>query len=72
MIDKETFQIVQNLLKQKSFGVTEYKTEHLLGGLLVCGECGMPITFRVVIKPTPSIAKEQDSVNLESKQNVKR
>jgi len=32
---------------------------------------GMPITFRVVIKPTPSIAKEQDSVNLKTKQNVK-
>lgn len=32
---------------------------------------GMPITFRVAIKPTPSISKEQDTVNLESKQNVK-
>lgn len=32
---------------------------------------GMPITFRVAIKPTPSIGIEQDSVNLESKQNVK-
>lgn len=32
---------------------------------------GMPITFRVAIKPTPSIAKEQDSVNLENRQNVK-
>lgn len=32
---------------------------------------GMPITFRVAIKPTPSISKEQDSVNLETKQNVK-
>ena len=32
---------------------------------------GMPITFRVVVKPTPSIAKEQETINLESKQNVK-
>ncbi len=32
---------------------------------------GMPITFRVVIKPTPSIAKEQDSVDLVTKENIK-
>ncbi|MBQ9734705.1 MAG: chorismate synthase [Clostridia bacterium] len=32
---------------------------------------GMPITFRVAIKPTPSIGKEQDSVNLTEKKNVK-
>lgn len=32
---------------------------------------GMPITFRVVIKPTPSIAKEQDTIDIESKKNVK-
>ncbi len=32
---------------------------------------GMPITFRVAIKPTPSISKEQDSVDLEKNKNVK-
>lgn len=32
---------------------------------------GMPITFRVVIKPTPSIYKEQDTVDLVTKQNAK-
>lgn len=32
---------------------------------------GMPITFRVVIKPTPSISKEQNTVNLENKENAK-
>lgn len=32
---------------------------------------GMPITFRVVIKPTPSIAQEQNTVNLIDKTNVK-
>ena len=32
---------------------------------------GMPITFRVALKPTPSIAKEQDSVDLTEKKNVK-
>ena len=32
---------------------------------------GMPITFTTVIKPTPSISIEQDTVNLQTKQNVK-
>ncbi len=32
---------------------------------------GNPITFRVVIKPTPSILKEQDTINLKTKQNDK-
>lgn len=46
IIDKETFQTVQELLQQKAYGTTQNKTEHLLGGLLVCGDCGMPLTFR--------------------------
>ena len=32
---------------------------------------GMPITFRVAIKPTPSIGKEQDTVDLKEKCNTK-
>lgn len=32
---------------------------------------GMPIVFNLAVKPTPSIAKEQDSVNLKTKENVK-
>jgi chorismate synthase len=32
---------------------------------------GMPITFRVVVKPTPSIAKQQNTVDLTKKENVK-
>ncbi len=32
---------------------------------------GMPITFRVAVKPTPSIMLEQDTVDLTSKSNVK-
>lgn len=32
---------------------------------------GMPIVFRTVIKPTPSIAQTQDSVNFETMENVK-
>ncbi len=31
---------------------------------------GMPVTMRVGFKPTPSIAKEQNTVNLESKENT--
>ena len=46
IIDKDTFKQVQILLDVKSFGVTAFKTEHLLGGMLYCGDCGMPITFR--------------------------
>ena len=32
---------------------------------------GMPIVFRVAMKPTPSISKPQQTVNLETKENVK-
>ena len=32
---------------------------------------GMPITFRVAVKPTPSISIEQDTVNLTEKVNAK-
>ena len=31
----------------------------------------MPIVFRTAIKPTPSIAKEQDTVNLDTMTNDK-
>ncbi len=32
---------------------------------------GMPIVFRIAIKPTPSIAKEQETVNYKEKKNCK-
>ena len=41
------------------------------GGILGGITSGMPIVFRVAVKPTPSIAREQDSISLTKNENTK-
>ena len=41
------------------------------GGILGGISSGMPLYFKVAIKPTPSIAKEQNSISFSKKENVK-
>lgn len=50
-------------------GVVKAKTNHN-GGILGGISNGMPIIFKVGIKPTPSISLKQETVNVKTKQNA--
>lgn len=52
-------------------GTHIYTETNFAGGILGGMSFGMPILFAVAIKPTPSIAKEQDSVSLSGMTNTK-
>ena len=45
IIDKEAFQIVQQLLERRSGHCKTKAHSHLRSGLVFCGDCGRPMTF---------------------------
>lgn len=51
-------------------GNVRTRTNHAGG---ICGgmATGMPVIFRVCVKPTPSISREQDTVDMNTHENVK-
>jgi len=51
-------------------GSVKTRTNHA-GGILGGISNGMPVIFRAAFKPTPSISREQDTVNLATRSNAK-
>lgn len=52
-------------------GRSVYTRTNNCGGILGGMTDGMPVIFRTAFKPTPSIAREQDTVSLSKMENVK-
>lgn len=52
-------------------GMRVFTTKNNSGGIQGGMTNGMPLTFRCVLKPTPSIGMEQDSVSLSKMENTK-
>jgi chorismate synthase len=52
-------------------GKAVYTKTNNCGGILGGMTNGMPLVFRIAIKPTPSIFIEQDSVDMNTMTNVK-
>jgi len=46
IIDEKTFNIVQTIIEQKSHYQKYKREDHILSGLLICGDCGQKITYR--------------------------
>ncbi len=51
-------------------GKSIYTTTNHAGGILGGMSCGMPVLFTVAVKPTPSIAKAQDSISFSRMENT--
>ena len=62
VLDNDEYQIIDDEVTTKT---------NNSGGIIGGMSNGMPIVSRIAVKPTPSISKCQDSVNLEKMENEK-